>query len=467
MIWSTRFLLILLIVFCTESDSLYHHKQDEYKLSTPTDIFSKYNGWSEPVQIPVNAENRVSVVNDIAAGKNGIYLIYHNYIFDEPEASEVWLITFVKNTWRRPFLIYETTGIAGGSKIFAAEREADDILHIVWWDRPAGLPYHEDYPYDKESLSEIWYTYFKNSKQADKYIVFEGNQFIPILSEPIADKEENTLYFTFYAGQNDANHGIPSLYLAVKENDLWQIKDPIVTGGGGEASLVQLNSDSIMVAFNAPGFEWIKDNIDSDWRGIFLKNSNDRGNRWNEPLQISRNEWEHTVTASPKLIRDPSGYLHLFWRQDTTGDDQPDNLVHTRSKDNLNWTEIKLMKDKPDEVVTIQNYDIVTTTDGNLHLIYQAFREDNRNILVHTSWNGQKWSIPEILTDQTTIRNPLLAYDETKNQLHLVYGIQDTKMNDQAGILEWLDDNMKWNTQNRPAHDHLSGWSWYHMVYTE
>jgi hypothetical protein len=419
MLWSTRFLLTLLIVFSTGSDSLCHHKQDVYNLSTLADISSKDNGWSEPVQIPVNAENKVSIVNDVAAGKNGIHLIYHDYISEDPEATEIWLITFVKNTWHKPVLIYETSGIAGGSKIFAADRGADDILHIIWWNRPAGLPYQEDYPYDKESFSEIWYTYYKNSKQADKSIIFEGNQFTPVLSKPTADKDEDTLYFTFYAGQNDFEDGIPSMYLAIIEEGVWQLAGPVIGGGGTEASVAPLNRDTLLIAFRGPDFEWIMGNIEKDWRGILLIKIGDKGTSWSEPFIIERNDWKQFVTADPRLIRDESGQIHLFWRQDTTGDNQPDNLFYTRSKDGLNWTEINLLNNKPEEVVTIQYYDIVSTSDGNLHLIYQAFREDNRNILVHTWWNGQNWSIPEILTDQTTIRNPLLAYDDTKNQLHL------------------------------------------------
>ncbi|TVQ01195.1 MAG: exo-alpha-sialidase [Balneolaceae bacterium] len=467
MIISTRYLITLLFVFNTAWDTPICAQQYVHGKRIPENKSSNNTGWSAPFQIPIEIGERAPHGADIAIGKQGLYMTFQVYTPGVYQPHDVWLITFKNGTWQAPVLIRETSFTADGSKVAVSDRNLDDNIHLVWWDKRSEEPYNAENLFSEDTISEIWHIYKNNGEWSEPLKLFEGNHFTPKLTKPVFGENSASLYFTYYAGVEIANDGIPSLFLAHGKEEEWQTTGPIVTGGGAEASLVQLNSDNIIVVFNAPGFEWIKDNFDSDWRGILLKISKDQGNTWNDPYLIYRKNWEHTVTANPRLIRDPSGQLHLFWRQDTTGDNQPDRLVHTRSIDGLNWSEIELPEIHSTPNSSVLKYDIAVSSEGNIHIVSETWTEDDSFRLMHSIWNGMNWSTNEVLFDGNDMRNPVIAFDNSENQLHLVFQAQDSKVNDQEGVKEWMDFKTIQSDEHRFGYDRLSGWNWYHAVFVE
>ncbi len=468
MIFIANYFNLVLIIYTIWLSAIT--ETDESYIKTELLNGKKYSdniGWSIPEQIPIEIGERAPHGADIAIGNKGLYMTFQVYAPGVYQPHDVWLITFKDGTWQAPILIRETSFTADGSKVAVSDRSQDDIIHLVWWDKRSDQPYSSENLFSEDTISEIWYTYKNNGEWSEPLKLFEGNHFNPKLTKPVFGENSDSLYFTYYAGEEIENDGIPSLFLASGKGEVWQTTGPIVKGGGAEGSLIQLNADSIIVAFRAPGFDWIKNNYDSDWRGISLKISKDHGNSWADPFLIYRNEWEQSVTANPRIITDQSGLFHLFWRQDTTGDNQPDRVVHTRSKDGLNWSEIELLEIHPTPNSSVLKYDIAVSSEGNIHIVSETWTEEDRVALMHSIWNGMHWSTNEVLFDGNRMRNPIIEYDKAENQLHLVFQAQDPTDQDQNGLKEWMDFETIHSERDRFGYDRLSGWSWYHAVFVE
>jgi hypothetical protein len=468
--------ILMVFIFGMESKISRTFLQQDIPVTNKQVEVEDNSQWSEPERIPIDLDDRIPTEPDIVAVDDKLYMVFQTYKNGYIAPHDVWMISLRGGEWSTPDRIAKTSWTTNGSRIAVADGDDGQMLHLIWWDKPAEQEYsHENLPFSG-AVSEIWYANKDRGGWSAPDKLFEGNHFTPAVFLPVISESDGRMFGMFRAGIDDIADGRPSVFLLRIDGDSRAMSRPIIAGGGSETQLALMDDRKLLFAYRGAKFQWAKEHFKSDLRGIFLKRSQDGGETWSEPYVIDRGEFAHSSTANPGLIIDGKEKAHLFWRQDTTGDDKPDNLAHAWSEDGEIWSDLVLLEDALQKNKgAIRYYDAAATPQGHVHVVYVLSREDgdSGSRIYHTIWDETAWNTPEPVFDIAEVGRPVLAFDDATSRLHLVFRAVDEPVSSRTGLLDLYDvyDNTvipkNYSTDLVTAWEweQVAAWKWYHATF--
>ena len=284
------------------------------------------------------------------------------------------------------------TWTAGDSQRPAIAVDSGGTLHVVWTDHTPGNP-------------KIYYK--KSSTGGDNW---SGSQTLTWTggaagSPAIAVDSSDNLHVSWYAFTLE---GIDIFYKKSTNGGAgWTPRQRLTWNSGysQDPDLAVSSSTNIHVVWedNVPGY--------SD---IYYRKSGDGGASWST---VRRLTWTAGSSISAVLAVAPSGALHVFWADDTPGNDE----IYAKRSTNggANWT--------ANQRLTWISGDSIgpaaaVGSSGNLHLFWADYISGSYDICYKKSTNGgANWSTIQRLTWNSGYSSyPAVAVDSSGG-LHLVW----------------------------------------------
>ncbi len=263
----------------------------------------------------------------------------------------------------------------------------------------------------------------------------------PIISSPIgkadqlaaAADESGGLFVAWSSGKDGGIYMSRSNADRASSGTEWT--DPVLlpapqTTGSWPDILV--DGSSIYVAFTIP--------LNED-RGIYITKSTDGGNSWSDPSLVFNGEsegWQQV--GRPRLARTLDGELHLTWTRDVPTSNSTLALVYANSSDDgQTWSAPEIITDE-----TVVWSDLVGIGTRTVHRTWQAL-SDNRVLLWHqvSFDSGLTWSQPIRVSNPAMDSGPaalVLGVNQTPHLLQLAQTIEEAEL----FLLEWFWDGEKW-----------------------
>lgn len=151
--------------------------------------------------------------------------------------------------------------------------------------------------------------------------------------------------------------------------------------------------------------------------------SYDGGNTWSAKTTFAYPEQSNVQLAA---IGDGEGNVLAVWRTTT----RREIFYSWSTDDGISWGIPKTIPGifaRPWEVLTFDGYDLAVDSAGVIHLAAVGRQRANRpaSHLYHLSWDGKKWSEPQVVYDGPGWPEyPRLTISQG-NQLHLVWFVRD------------------------------------------
>jgi hypothetical protein len=171
-------------------------------------------------------------------------------------------------------------------------------------------------------------------------------------------------------------------------------------------------------------------------RGIYYTRSDDGGQSWQaERLVFDGVSANWARVNRPRLAIEPSGVIHAVWvRAGLLGGVASEGIYYSQSTDGgQSWQEA--------EAIVMGTYDwpeLATTTDGQVHLIWQAPQTGEYEEWQHlySTTQGQEWSAPERMPVLLGVTPPLSLNSDQSGKLYLMgsaliygsYGIEQYQL---------------------------------------
>jgi hypothetical protein len=431
---------LLLILFLWLGIILSRDKTDATNLindlNSKSTLLVDSTGWSDPALIPVYLENRHAVAPYIAHNKGTLYIAYQTAHENNPFPHDVWIVEKNNEDWSQPQKVAETTLTLTGSRVAVLEENGRVVRHLLWGDQPPDDGFNLKNPMPFIASNYILYSYFDGNREtwSDPDTLYHTPKRSLIFS-PDLISNEGALYFVFSAFDSTGiqNRGYKN-FIKRRHKEQWTPHNPVAQGTG-EADLIILADGTFIYSYIRPDTMWVKKNFQPDVNSVFVKQSLDAGETWNE-TQIQRSG--RTPAYSPNVEANGSGTAHLFWKQDTNGNRTANDIAHSWSEDGGDTWTVPEMILKSSEIDSgfIQSYDVVVTKSGCVHVLFisKDGLGSRTGGLYHAYWKDDSWEISQPLFELPILTNLSVAYDEKNKKLQLVFM---AKPNDQGQEAYW------------------------------
>ena len=301
-----------------------------------------------------------------------------------------------------------------GDFVFAFPQVVVDekgTVHMVWVEpRPKDLKELRNQPRPRSppSFTRVYYAAYRDGAWTDPERIYHsqsGVHWVAQNAPSFVSDTKGTLHLSFPGPAAKTR----IVYLRRGWGEDWKDRSPEITRPVPYVSLVTEDDGRLSLAYVSTPV------AGGQTTRLFYRHSDDDGKTWSEPGVV--NSKQVNVVFRPRLIKAPSGTLHLLWVTDADTSSHSKVVWHSRSADRgATWT-------PPEWVVGSKKGPFThlrTAIDGcgALHLVARTIGPEND--LYYTYWTGAAWSEPATpFSDDYHFGGDLFTGPEGK--LHLVW----------------------------------------------
>lgn len=338
--------------------------------------------WDVPKFIDIQLEEGIAVRPHLAAGRRGVYIVFHGRVFDEhepafPVATDVYVMHNAGAGWSDPINI---SGTATPSMRARVGVDLKGVPHVVWGERIGGPPNRP--PSIPNSLFHVTIERGEWTVPDTVWAPMDSDV-LRAVPTPVFDSS-GALHLA--VGGTD----LPRFAHVRRANAVWSR-----LAGDIHGIYVDLATDEnrMLYALVYPG---ASEPRTSDINSVFFSISEDGGATRLPDTRILRAGLH--PAHDPRIVVGGDGRFHVIWTRDSDGDVWSDVVQHSHSIDGECWSEPVTLELKSED--NADGIEVVADRRGGLHLIVHNLvggRPPDRMPALYYYWDGASWSDPEAL----------------------------------------------------------------------
>jgi len=189
-------------------------------------------------------------------------------------------------------------------------------------------------------------------------------------------------------------------------------------------------------------------------REIYYRKSTDAGTTWSTSKRLT---WTAGASVYPAVCADSSNKIHVFWNDDTPGNDE---IYYRKTTDGgATWSSVQRLTWSAG---ASENPAVAADSFGNLHLMWADYTPGDYEVFYRKSTDGGGiWSSSKRLTwTAGESEFPAISVDSS-NEIHVVWN-DNVAGNNEIYYAKSTDGGSNWTTSQRITYS--AGHSWHAVI---